>query len=63
MTPGIKINLKSGHEATVTRVGTGDFIGDSYPIYYQYIDGSEVKTGFLMSDELRVSEIEPAGGE
>lgn len=54
MKPGNKINLKSGHEAMITRVGMSDFIGDPYPIYYQYVDGDEVKTGFLMSDELKL---------
>lgn len=54
MNIGDKINLKNGHEATVTRIGMSDFIGGSYPIYVQYIKDNKVMQEVLMSDELKV---------
>lgn len=55
VTVGSKIRLKGGQEATITGIGMSDFIGDPYPIYYQYVDTETQKVvrDHLMSNELK----------
>jgi len=61
MRRGDKINLKNGTVGTVTKIGTGDFIGDAYPIYYTAVENKTAVTGFVMSDELKPTDTITAG--
>ena len=45
--------MKTGAVATVTHVGTPDFIGDPYPIYYTTVWNGEAISWHVMSDELK----------
>lgn len=50
---GDQINMKNGCVATVTRIGMGDFIGDPYPVYVQYVKDGVPVLDVIMSNEVR----------